>query len=128
MLNPSTADARADDATIRKCVALCRLWEFGELQVVNLFALRATDPRELAKTLDPVGPLNRAAVERAVSGSALVVCAWGTLGGYMRQDEAVFGSIKTSCEPKCLGVTQAGYPRHPLYVPYSTRLVPFLLR
>jgi hypothetical protein len=102
------------------------LWGIGELRVVNLFALRATEPKGLRKTLDPVGTENRMWVERAVVGSELVVCAWGTLGCYRRQDEAVFRFVEKMCQPKCLGVTQGGYPRHPLYVPYSTVLVPFV--
>ena len=43
MLNPSTADAEVDDATIRSCIRLCRSWSFGSFEVVNLFGWRATD-------------------------------------------------------------------------------------
>jgi hypothetical protein len=125
MLNPSTADACADDATIRKCLGFCRRWGCGELHVVNLFAFRATDPRELGKALDPVGPGTGPAIRRAVADADLVVCAWGIHGGYLKQGEAVVSLIRPLCKPMCLGVTRDGRPRHPLFVPYSARLVPF---
>ena len=48
MLNPSTADARADDATIRRCRGFSQALGYGgAFMVGNLFALRATDPRAL---------------------------------------------------------------------------------
>src|SRR5687768_14824465 len=47
MLNPSTADQHEDDATIRRCIGFSRSWGAGALTVVNLFAFRATQPRDL---------------------------------------------------------------------------------
>lgn len=49
MLNPSTADANADDPTIRRCKGFARGWGYGRLIIVNLFAFRATDPRDMWK-------------------------------------------------------------------------------
>jgi hypothetical protein len=126
MLNPSTADAQADDPTIRKCIGFCRLWGCGELYVVNLFALRATDPKMIGKTLDPVGTDNRVWVEHATGCADMVVCAWGNYGTYMDQGKTVLGWIKDTCEPMCLGVTKDGYPKHPLYVRYGAELVLFM--
>jgi hypothetical protein len=125
MLNPSTADARVDDPTIRKCVGFSQRWGCGELHVVNLFALRALDPKQVGKTHDPGGPENQVWIERSVAPADIVICAWGNLGQLMRHDETVLGWVKDICEPMCLGVTKRGHPRHPLYVPYTTKLVPF---
>lgn len=58
LLNPSTADERKDDPTIRRCGGFSKSWGFGALEVVNLFAFRATDPRSLWLAMDPVGPKN----------------------------------------------------------------------
>jgi hypothetical protein len=103
-----------------------RLWGCGELYVVNLFALRATDPKMIGKTLDPVGTNNRVWVEHATGCADMVVCAWGADGTYMDQGKTVLGWIKDTCEPMCLGVTKDGYPKHPLYVRYGAELVPFM--
>jgi hypothetical protein len=134
MLNPSTADAWVDDPTIRKCIGFCQRWGCGELHVANLFAFRATDPAELRQADDPIGPDNCEWVQRIVDITVnrvspehrgYVVCAWGTHGSYMDQDRTVLGWIEDVCEPMCLGVTQDGHPRHPLYVPYSAERVAF---
>jgi hypothetical protein len=129
MLNPSTADAWVDDPTIRKCVGFCQRWDCGELHVVNLFAVRAADPAVMRQSDDPVGPDNCAWVQRIVDITVnrvsperrgYVVCAWGTRGIYMGQDQNVLGLIAKQCKPMCLGVTQDGHPKHPLYVPYGS--------
>jgi hypothetical protein len=131
MLNPSTADHEVDDPTIRRCLAFCRRWGCADLHVANLFAFRATNPAELRRTYDPVGPENRTyvrqlvekAMEQLIPGP--VVCAWGEHGAFMDQDKTVLDWIADLCEPMCLGLTRNGQPRHPLYLPYSARLIPF---
>ena len=67
MLNPSTADALHDDPTIRRCVGFAKAWGCGALIVVNLFAVRATSPREMMRADDPVGPENKEHVQRAAT-------------------------------------------------------------
>jgi hypothetical protein len=108
-------------------MGFARRWGCGELHVVNLFAFRGTKPAAIGKTLDPVGPENREWVRRAVelASDGLVVCAWGTHGAFMGQDETVLGWIEGNFRPMALGVTKEGHPRHPLYVPYAAELVPF---
>jgi hypothetical protein len=79
MLNPSTADATEDDPTIRRCTGFARREGCGVLEVVNLFAYRATDPAELRTAPDPVGPANDHHIKAALGRVALVVVAWGAL-------------------------------------------------
>lgn len=77
MLTPSTADALEDDPTIRRCVAFTKAWGLDGLVVVNLFALRATDPRALARHRDPVGPANDQFIREALHPWSVPVAAWG---------------------------------------------------
>lgn len=129
MLNPSTADANIDDPTIRRCVGFATKWGYGGIVVVNLAAFRATDPDKLSEVEDPVGPENLHHVETAISGSEVVVAAWGNVklkfsrGACQRGMSLVScaKSVVTICESRgkrlrCLGKTSSGQPRHPLYV------------
>lgn len=127
MLNPSTADATVDDPTVRRCIGFARSWGCGGVVVVNLFAFRATDPAALLSAADPVGPDNFRHVIDAieVDKPAKVVCAWGAHRLPPMGNEMVARIRMTGRELHCLGMTMAGCPRHPLYVPASADLVPF---
>lgn len=130
MLNPSTADASIDDATIRRCIGFARRWKASSLVVVNLFGLRATDPRELRAAANPTGKMNKHWVRTTVARKdALVVCAWGAHGDLLDMDEQVKRWMrKLKVKAKCLGTTKDGHPKHPLRLSYDTKLVPFDLR
>ena len=54
-LNPSTADETVNDPTMRRCIGFARLWGYGGMVVVNLFAYCATKPTVLRHVADPVG-------------------------------------------------------------------------
>ena len=41
-LNPSTADEKTDDPTIRKCINYAKCWGYGKILMANLFAFRNT--------------------------------------------------------------------------------------
>lgn len=123
MLNPSTANARSDDPTIRRVIGFSRTWGFGMVEVVNLFALRASDPRQLTTSPAPVGPGNDRALVTAASSSAAIVVAWGDHGAMVnrmtgvRRCEEVLDLVGSSRSLLTLGVTSRGQPRHPLYMP-----------
>lgn len=116
-LNPSTADGAVDDPTIRRCVRYAYDWGFSTLLMVNLFALRATDPKELPRNVgnDPIGPLNDEAIGSAVRASSLVVAAWGA-NQFARPRGTRVSHGGLLGEYAVLGKTKAGDPRHPLYV------------
>lgn len=118
MLNPSTADAVQDDPTIRRCAGFTRSWGLSGIVVVNLFALRSTDPKVLRIARDPVGPDNDDAIHDACVRARLVVAAWGTHGDLFRRNERVLELLAmTPARVTCLGHTKDGHPRHPLYLP-----------
>ena len=124
MLNPSTADAERDDPTIRRCAGFARAWGFGGMTVVNLFALRATDPARLRRARDPVGRDNDRHIAAAAAGARMVVVAWGVHGDLAGRDRTVL-ALLVGRRPRCLGVTSGGHPRHPLYLAATTRHRPF---
>ncbi len=127
MLNPSTADHRVDDPTIRRCIGFSRSWGFGSLLVVNLFAYRTPSPKELAQAKAPVGPKNDHYLRYAARRADTVVIAWGTHGVLYDRHRHVLDmlSARTRQSLSCLGVTAGGYPKHPLYLARSTRLSPW---
>lgn len=126
MLNPSTADASVDDATIRSCIRLSKGLGYGSFEVVNLFAYRATDPAELSKADDPTGPKNDHHIEAAILRCDLAICAWGAHPMAGNRDKAVRGVLR-SRRPAifCLGKTKSGAPKHPLYIKSGTPLETF---
>jgi len=127
MLNPSTADASADDPTIRRCMGFARREGLGGIVVVNLYAYRATFPVDMLAAADPVGSANDAHLVAALASArrqdAPVVAAWGAKANpdRVRQVCALEGFEGVLC----LGVTNAGHPRHPLYVPADTPFTPW---
>jgi hypothetical protein len=117
MLNPSKADASIDDPTLRRCISFAKFWDYGSLIVVNLFAFRTASPLELKKVGDPVGKQNDRYLKKAIKSADRVVVAWGNNGKLMQRDRFVLELLsKHNIQPNCLGITKAGYPRHPLYV------------
>ena len=129
MLNPSTADAELDDPTIRRCIAFAKREGCGGIVVVNCFAFRATDPKELVgidgyPKSGIVGPDNEKHLHEVIaSSSGPIVCAWGAFGktdpGHWLRQRYAGHSLK------CLGLTKEGRPKHPLYLPKDAPLTPF---
>ena len=117
MLNPSTADAEVDDPTIRRCIGFAKAWGLGGLMVVNLFAWRATSPRDLYS--DPenkIGAENDRHIIEACGTATNVIAAWGNHGALLGRGNAVRSMID---DLEVLGLTTAGHPAHPLYLPGS---------
>lgn len=122
MLNPSTADASEDDPTIRRCIGFAQDWGYGRLLVVNLYAYRATDPKQLWKVVDPVGPDNDDALTEAMEAADFVVLAWGSHGAKNGRGQRVEDLARTHAgSVATLGRTKAGEPKHPLYLAKNTK-------
>lgn len=134
MLNPSTADADVDDPTIRRCMAFARREGCTAINVTNLFAYRATDPRALTINAGRrVGPDNDLWLQRyldvAVQFGTPLVAAWGAHD--VARDRAVgvlLQARRRGVALHCLGQTKTGQPRHPLYVKGDAPLVPWPTR
>ena len=125
MLNPSMADAERDDPTIRRCERFAYDWGMGRLVVVNLYALRSTDPKALRRHDNPVGPANEYHVLEAAKEADLLVCAWGNHGGEVGRN--LRGWLwERGFNPYVLALTKAGQPQHPLYIAANKRPIPWV--
>lgn len=120
LLNPSTADAKQDDPTIRRCMSFARREGCGGIVVVNLYAFRTKDPKRLRGVADPVGPFNKQVIRDAAAVAAEsgvpIICAWGANDITQAAGGALAEAREAGAKIMCLGKTAKGYPRHPLYV------------
>lgn len=121
-LNPSTADHRQDDPTIRRCMGFARDWGYAGLCVANLFAYRATYPKDLFAAEDPVGPKNDQWLRKLACQADLVVAAWGNLGHHQNRAHQVAATLDNL---HAIRVNASGDPAHPLYLPKHLRAHPW---
>jgi len=136
LLNPSKADHRDDDPTVRRCTDFAAQLGSSLMILVNLFAYRATDMKELERVKDPVGPLNHWALDwsrrSALQRPTLkwdFIAAWGNAskcskvfrdGAFRAQERAVFDRLRP-LGLMHLGLTSDCRPKHPLYLAASTK-------
>jgi hypothetical protein len=121
-LNPSKADEIVNDNTVTRCINFAKSWGFGALCMTNIFAYRATKPKDMRAQPQPVGPENDKWLVRCARGADLVVAAWGNHGPFLGRDKEV---IRLLDNLSCLGITNAGQPIHPLYVPAYRKPIPY---
>lgn len=124
-LNPSKADHRIDDPTIRRDMNFARDWGFDELIKVNLFPYRATDPKVLTGHYTAWNdPINEEALIWAMGRANLTLAAWGVGGKLFDAGRQMYRkAIQWGHELHAIGVTKDGHPRHPLYMPKTANPV-----
>jgi len=94
-LNPSTADGRRDDHTVRTCWLRALAWGYDALVLVNLYPLVATDPRDLRRDTGRIEQVNDATVLGRATAADRVLAA------------------ERGVELFCLARNRDGSPRHP---------------
>ena len=121
-LNPSTADEQNDDPTLTRCINYAKTWGFGSICMTNLFAYRATRPKDMLAVSDPVGIENDEWLIEQSQKAGLVIAAWGNTGAHLNRSSEVKQLI-----PKLhyLNLNQSGEPAHPLYLKLDLRPLPF---
>ncbi len=124
--NPSVADESKDDPTIRKEIGFAERLGFGSILKLNVGAFRATNPRDWKAAIDPFGPENTITHLQgylAKFSPGTTVAAWGrpclTSQRGIHRAEAIKKNIRGMM---CWGRNGDGSPRHPLMLPYSTKL------
>lgn len=119
MLNPSTATEVQNDPTVERCERRARTLGYGSFAVTNIFAWRDTDPKAMKAAPDPVGPENDSAISERATWADDVIAAWGTHGTHLSRGDAVKAVLFKLEKPIFhLGLSKAGHPKHPLYLPY----------
>ncbi len=114
MLNPSRADATADDHTIRKCLRYTQSWGYSGLVVVNLFAYISSAPYKLRLASDPIGPENDEYLAKYLKVADRCLVAWGAVADLPFMAERIRQVTPLlPAEAFCLGYTKKGWPRHP---------------
>jgi hypothetical protein len=128
-INPSTADASIDDATVRKWIGFTKVLGGRRFIVGNVFAYRATDVRELAKASNPGGLENIPHLLRIAADADVLVPCWGNRDKVPRElrrrlDDVLAMLHATEKPVLHFGLTSSGDPKHPLMLGYSTPLTP----
>jgi hypothetical protein len=123
-LNPSIADAKEDDPTIRKLITLSTNWGYGGFYIANLFALRSTDPAELKNVDDPIGPDNDKYIQIVNGSCDKTVLMYGNNGTLLDRHLEVL-NILYPVDIYCVGLTNSGNPMHPLYMKGDSSLIKF---
>ena len=121
-LNPSTAGNKSNDPTINKCIGFAKKWKYGGLYIVNLFAFRTSDPRDLLRILDPVGPDNDKWIKSHTKDHKLIIATWGNYGSFMEKGREIYNEVPNLY---CLKINKTGQPAHPLYLGYDLKPKPF---
>ena len=129
LLNPSTADGVGEDQTTKVCIEFAKRWGCGSLQIVNLFAYRATDPSDLKNVKDynrMVGEHNYHFIQNALKSANKIVVAWGEHGKIQKRymDESL-KSLFSNFPLYCFREIANNQPKHPLGVDYNTPLVEY---
>lgn len=122
-LNPSTANGIKDDPTIRRLAGFAKSWGLGGLYAGNLFSVITPYPEQLVYG-DAVGPDNDQYLAEMKKLALVVMVGWGTHGGISSREKAVMDILGKSVY--CLAVTKTGQPGHPLYLPSSSQLIPYI--
>ena len=127
-VNPSTASASVDDATVRKWIGFCRRWGVQRFIVGNVFAYRATDVKALAAVEDPFGEAIGDHMTDLITDADILVPCWGCTDKVPPKLQFAFDvlmdALISSGKPvKHFGLTKAGDPKHPLMLGYDTPLI-----
>lgn len=123
-LNPSTADEVQDDPTIRRCKRFARDWNYGGLMMTNLFAYRATIPKDMMAHPHPIGNMNDVYLYETAQQCGLTVAAWGKDGTHLNR---AYHVCKLLPGMKCFKLTKNSQPYHPLYMPADAPLIDYAL-
>jgi len=118
MLNPSLADDKNDDPTIRRLVSFTKKYNYGGFLVGNIFTTITPNPKEIDKSKG-ISDKNFEKLLKLINKVDQIVYAWGD---NIEEPQLL---KKLVLNPKCFGKNLNGSPKHPLYLPSETKLINF---
>ncbi len=120
-LNPSVADERQDDNTVRKCINIARREGYGSMVMLNAYAYRSTDPKALEIQSNIVGTHNDHYITLACKDADKIVVAWGNHATDDRH--AMLLKVLEGHPLYCFAKNNNGKPKHPLYISLKAPLI-----
>lgn len=129
-VNPSTADANVNDATVRKWIGFTKVFGGRRFIVGNVFAYRATDVKALGAVEDPFGDDIGDHITDIINDADILVPCWGNISKVPPKLQFAFDvlmdALVSSGKPVMhFGKTVSGDPKHPLMLGYDTKLTPW---
>lgn len=124
-MNPSTADATANDPTCAREWTFARREGYSAMVKANVGDYRATDPRMLlAPDVVAVSDANLPAIRQAAAGADLVVLCHGKLNKALAPaGKMLVEALRADgVDLWCFGTNADGSPKHPLYLRADTPL------
>lgn len=130
MLNPSTANEAFNDPTVARCENRTIEMGYSQMIVTNIFAYRATDPKDMRAQTDPIGPENDETIVQCALRADHVICAWGNHGEYMNRGQHVRQILVQNSihNTYYLKMNKCGEPAHPLYLRADLEPVPWIIK
>ena len=141
MFNPSTASAEVDDPTIRRVMNFAYREDCHSLVILNLIPFITSKPSELDPNTAFGAGRNIEQMIPTLLDYPQIVVAWGAIGeGYQDIFIKALGQLETCLADLafqmkresffdgkfyCLGTTESGHPKHPLYLKKDQPLEPF---
>jgi hypothetical protein len=120
LLNPSVADSKKDDPTIKRLISFSKKWKYGGFWVCNLYAYITSYPKELYNNIDNNRiRKNKEYVKKYILKSKRIVYGWGVTE---HESEWLVDLVK---KPYCFGKNKNGTPKHPLYLSSNTVMIKY---
>lgn len=130
-INPSTADATINDATVRKWIGFVTRWNGRRFVVGNVSPARSTDVKGLATIIvsPDVWAQNIDHIKAIAAEADILVPCWGDqkkAPSHVAYEFAtVLRILRATGKPvMTFGLTKDGHPKHPLMLGYDTPLAP----
>jgi len=123
MLNPSTANEQYNDPTVERCQNHALNKNYDGMIILNIFAYRTTNPKQLLQTKNPIGEKNNQTIINTIKKHQNIICAWGNHGKILNRSNEIKKILKKHRKKtQAFEITKQNEPKHPLYIPYNKKL------